>query len=111
MDDLIITNPSTWAQARWPFPRPTVIRTNADFKDDKQRSFMAVGDHDRANLRLRRGHRWFWCALPPTSVQTGMVRPVPNLRDIIRAGRVHYRVIGIGRMVDPKRGLGIVALK
>ena len=72
---------------------------------------MRVGPGDIRTLRLRREYKWYWCALPPTSVQTGMMRSVPNVRDVVLTVRRPYRVVRIGRMVDPKRGLGIVALQ
>ena len=72
---------------------------------------MKVGPNDAKALRLRRGQAWWWCALPAASFTTGMLRISPNNKDRIRAPFRVYTVVSIGRMVDAKRGLGIVALK
>ena len=111
MDNLVTTNPETWGQARWPLPRPSVIRKNADFNDSRNRSFMRVGAKDARALQLRRGHTWWWCALPATSVISGMVKDVPNMHEYIRARTRRYRVVAIGRMIEAKRSVGVYALK
>ena len=111
MDDLVNRSPTTWAQSRWPLPRPSVIRKNADFKDQKKRSYMKVGPNDAKELRLRKAHKWWWCALPATSVTSGMLQIAPNNKDRIHGPIRVYTVVAIGRMVDARRGLGVVALK
>ena len=111
MDNLVITNPTTWSQARWPLPRPVVIRKNAQFKDLLNRSFMRVGKEDANCMRLKRGYNWWWCALPATSVLNGMVKNVPNMHEYVRSKLRRYRVVAIGRMMEPKRCVGVFALQ
>ena len=102
----MIKDPTTWSEAKWPLPRPSVIRKNSDFKDRLGQSFMKVGNEDAAYLRLRKSLNWWWVA---TNVSKNNKQF--NLQDKIRSPLRQYTIVAIGRMIDPKRCVGIVALK
>ena len=72
---------------------------------------MRVGKNDARHMQLRREYNWWWCALPSTSVLNGMVKNVPNVNEYVRSKLRRYRVVAIGRMIEPKRCVGVFALQ
>ena len=106
MDKLVNVKPQNWTHAKWPLPRPGVIRKHAAFTDKLDRSYMKVGPSDAIALGLKKGYKWWWYALPNANV-----RVVPNVKDKVHGPFRTYTICRIGRMTDPKHGIGVIAFR
>jgi hypothetical protein len=105
---MINTNPATWYDARWPYPRPSVIRQNCQWVDYSGRCYIAVSGDDAGHLGLNRFMQWYWCALPASKSKD--VGPL-EVGDKIKSDRGTHSVRDVSLDVMPRRSVMIVAIK
>ena len=101
-DDMIRQHPETWHQARWPYPRASVIRALSTWKDAEGRAYAPVDAVDAEVLEYSGSWPLWWVAYPAR-------RLVDNLDtgDLVDK----YRVVQV--LVDAmyKKKVSIVALE
>ena len=103
---MLKTHPATWYEARWPYPRPSVIRNKSQWEDAQGRSYVAVDKRDMTHLGLQTYLQWYWCALPASE----NVVPL-EVGDMIESSRGRYFVRDVSLDAMPRRKVMIVAIK
>ena len=101
--------PSTWYQAKWPFPKPSYFARNHDFVDDEGRHYLRVSAQDAQALELRRRNNSvaYWVALAPrTSAYVSVGDRVQNMSTFQT-----YRAVAMDMDWMPRRRIAIVSLR
>ena len=103
------TNTNTWQTSRWPLPKPSAVRSNAQLKDTQGRSYVRMSGRNAVKLGINAGARWWWYALPVPSQRTEhRGQPVAVGERILIPGYGRRRVRAIGWGIERNRAVGII---
>ena len=99
----MLTNPQTWSEARWPFPRPGQLRDRGTHTDPEGRTYARLSTVEVKQLDLSARRRWWWVTYPPRGAADAL--EVGN-----RVGVLGSRVVDVAVDVMPRRKVSVVAL-
>ena len=108
---IINARPSTWYDAKWPYPTPGYFRTHHDFTDTDGRYYLRVHEDDMKTLEIS-GHKGtgmvpYWVALPPRSLA------YLSAGDRLQNASTYQRYRAVRMLLDwlPRRRIAVVSLR
>ncbi len=103
------TDTHTWQTSRWPLPKPSIVRKNAQLKDSEGRSYVRMSKSNAIKLGIHAGGHWWWYALPiPSQRNEKRGQPVAVGDRISMYGMGRRRVRAIGWGIERNRSVGVI---
>ena len=100
---VMLTNPQTWAEARWPFPHPARIRDRGTHTDPEGRTYARLSTAEVEQLDLSAHRQWWWVIYPRRGSADAL--EVGNRVEVLKR-----RVVDVAVDIMLRRKVSVVAL-